>query len=226
MSGLSHSCYRWPESQTIVRSKRSLDFVRSRSARAYPLEPELISATEINTIRFAGWISGRIVRLQLDTDIQKLLSNRNRISETLLSIFRGSDFWKKLHIAQSFIHYLQKHLSSLQCHDFESVYIVISVPWCNPIPPLTLLIGHAKFVSMNLFLVWQDRALSVYIKDRRATRGGAFGSAGSRKYFFCSAKRKSATKIEFVCSASVKRLLRNSPHPQFKVKTFGCLAVD
>ena len=53
-------------------------------------------------------------------------------------------------------------------------------------------------------------------------------SAGSRKYFFCSAKRKSATKIEFVCSASasVKRLLRNSPHPQFQVNTFGCLAVD
>ena len=53
-------------------------------------------------------------------------------------------------------------------------------------------------------------------------------SAGSRKYSFCSAKRKSATKIEFVCSASasVKRLLRNSPHPQFQVNTFGCLAVD
>jgi len=30
-------------------------------------------------------------------------------------------------------------------------------------PPLHLLIGYAKFVSMNLFLVWQDRALSVYI---------------------------------------------------------------
>jgi len=25
MSGLSHSCCRWPESKTIVRSKRSLD---------------------------------------------------------------------------------------------------------------------------------------------------------------------------------------------------------
>ena len=31
------------------------------------------------TIRFAGWISGRIVSLQLDTDIQKLFSNGNRI---------------------------------------------------------------------------------------------------------------------------------------------------
>ena len=53
-------------------------------------------------------------------------------------------------------------------------------------------------------------------------------SAGSRKYFFCSAKRKSATKIEFVCSASasVKHFLRNSPHPQFQVNTFGCLVVD
>ena len=41
----------------------------------------------------AGWISGRIVSLQPDTDIQKLLSNRNRIririSQTLFSIFGG-----------------------------------------------------------------------------------------------------------------------------------------
>ena len=36
-----------------------------------------------------GWISGRIVSLQPDMDIQKLLSNGNRISETVLSIFRG-----------------------------------------------------------------------------------------------------------------------------------------
>jgi len=28
MSGLSHSCCRWPESKTIFRSKRSLDFAR------------------------------------------------------------------------------------------------------------------------------------------------------------------------------------------------------
>jgi len=44
---------------------------------------------------FASWISGRIESLQPDTDIQKLLSNGNRIrmqiSETLSSIFRG--FW-------------------------------------------------------------------------------------------------------------------------------------
>jgi len=40
---------------------------------------------------------------------------------------------------------------------------VISVLHCrpNPNPPFNLLIGHAKFVSMNMFLVWQDRALSV-----------------------------------------------------------------
>jgi len=47
--------------------------------------------SEMITIRFAGWISGRIVSLQPDKDIQKLLSNGNRIriSETLLLIFRG-----------------------------------------------------------------------------------------------------------------------------------------
>ena len=47
---------------------------------------------EMIIIRFAGWISGRIVSLQPDTDIQKLLSNwnriQNRISETLSPIFR------------------------------------------------------------------------------------------------------------------------------------------
>jgi len=49
------------------------------------------------TIWFSSWISGRIVSLQ--RDIQKVLSNRNRIriSETLLSICRGQGrsqtFW-------------------------------------------------------------------------------------------------------------------------------------
>jgi len=46
---------------------------------------------EMITIRFAGWISGRIVSLQSDKDIQKLLSNGNRIririSETLYQYF-------------------------------------------------------------------------------------------------------------------------------------------
>jgi len=70
-----------------------------------------------------------------------------------------------LHIAQSLIYYLQKHLFSLLCHDSESVYGVISESQSNPIPPLNLLIEHAMFVSMNLFLVCRDRSLSVYLKD-------------------------------------------------------------
>jgi len=40
--------------------------------------------------------------------------------------FEDSDFWKKLHNSQSFIHHLQKHLFGLLCHDSESVYGVIS----------------------------------------------------------------------------------------------------
>jgi len=124
-------------------------------------------APEMITIRFAGWISGKIVSLQPDTDIQKLLSNGNRIririSETLLSISLGFRLLEKLRIAQSFIYYIQKHVFRLLCHDFQFVYGVISAPWCNPIPPLNLLIGNSKIVSMNLFLVWQDRARSVYI---------------------------------------------------------------
>ena len=62
--------------------------------------------------------------------------------------FEDLDFWKKLHIAQSFISYLQKHLFSLLRHDSEFVYGVISE-----------LQSYAKYVSMNLFLVWHDRAL-------------------------------------------------------------------
>jgi len=42
--------------------------------------------------------------------------------------FEDSDFWKKLNMAQSFIHYLQKHFFSLLCHDPQSVYAIISVP--------------------------------------------------------------------------------------------------
>ena len=91
-----------------------------------------LCAAEMITIRFAGWISGGIVSLQPDTDIQKLLSNSNRIririSETLLSIFLGFRLLEKLRIAQSFIHYLQKHLFSLLCHDFQFVYGQISAP--------------------------------------------------------------------------------------------------
>ena len=70
-----------------------------------------IFCSEMITIRFAGWISDRIVSLQLDTDIRKLLSNGNRIririSETLLSIFLGFRLLEKLRVAQSLIYYLQ-----------------------------------------------------------------------------------------------------------------------
>ena len=51
-------------------------------------------------IRIVDWISGRIVCLQPDTDIQKLLSNWNRIririSETLLLIFRRFTLLEKV----------------------------------------------------------------------------------------------------------------------------------
>jgi len=70
--------------------------------RAYAIENKIVVisglssiwqwAPEMIIIRVAGWISGRIVSLQPDPDIQKLLSNKNRmrirISETLLSMFR------------------------------------------------------------------------------------------------------------------------------------------
>ena len=56
------------------------------------------------TIRFAGWISSRIVSLQPDTDIQKLLSNvygyGSGYPKRFHRYFEDSDFYKKLHIAQ------------------------------------------------------------------------------------------------------------------------------
>jgi len=36
---------------------------------------QLVASAEMIIIQFAGWISGRIVSLPPDTDIQKLLSN-------------------------------------------------------------------------------------------------------------------------------------------------------
>ena len=92
-------------------------------------------SAETITIRFAGWISGRIVSLQPDTDIQKLLSNENRIrirlSETVLSIFRGFRLLEKVAhctiivaktMAQSFIHSFIHSLSS-------EAFFQPSVPW-------------------------------------------------------------------------------------------------
>ena len=35
------------------------------------------------TIRFSSWISGKIVNLQQDTDIQELASNENRLSSEI-----------------------------------------------------------------------------------------------------------------------------------------------
>jgi len=46
MSGLSRSCCRWLEYNNIVRSRRSLDFVRSCFIRAHSLESELSYAAK------------------------------------------------------------------------------------------------------------------------------------------------------------------------------------
>jgi len=64
--------------------------------------------------RFAGWISERIESWQPDTDIQKLLSNGNRIriSETLLPIFWGLRLFEK--VARCTIIHLLSSEASLQ----------------------------------------------------------------------------------------------------------------
>jgi len=81
------------------------------------------------TIQFAGWIFGRIVSLQPDKDIQKLLSNRNRIririSETLLSIFRGFRLLEK--VAHCTIIHL---LSSEASFQYSAPWLRVCL-WCK-----------------------------------------------------------------------------------------------
>jgi len=88
-----------------------------------------MSTAGMITIRFAGWISGRIVSLQPDTDIQKLLSNENRIriwiSETLLSIFRGFRLLEK--VAHCTIFHLLFSEASFQP---SVTWLRVSL-WCN-----------------------------------------------------------------------------------------------
>jgi len=44
MSGLSCSLCKRPESKNIIRSRRFLEYLRSRFTRTHPLEPELYPA--------------------------------------------------------------------------------------------------------------------------------------------------------------------------------------
>jgi len=81
----------------------------------YKISEHLISKPEMITMRFAGWISGRIVSLQPKSDIQKLLSNgnriRTRISETLSPMFRGFRLLEKV-VHCTIIHLLSSEASS------------------------------------------------------------------------------------------------------------------
>jgi len=88
--------------KTRIRT-RSQKFVKSRTRIRSHFSISAVArvcAAEMITIRFAGWISGRIVSLEPDADIQKLLSNGNRIriwiSETVLPMFRGFRLLEKV----------------------------------------------------------------------------------------------------------------------------------
>jgi len=75
---------------------------------------------EMITIRFAGWVSGRMESLQPDTDIQICFETGTGYGypKRFYWYFEDSDFWKKLHIAQSLIYYLH-----------SEAYFQPSVPW-------------------------------------------------------------------------------------------------
>jgi len=87
---------------------------------------------EMITIRFAGWISVRIVSLQPDTDIQNLLWHGNRIririSETFLLIFRGFRLLEKV-VHCTIIHLLSsfRRIFSAICAMTPSLSMVYSL---------------------------------------------------------------------------------------------------
>jgi len=89
----------------------------------------LLCASEMITNRFADWISGRIMSLQPDTDIQKLLSNGNRtrirISEMLSLIFRG------FRILEKVAHCTIIHLFTSEASFQPAVPRLRVCPWCN-----------------------------------------------------------------------------------------------
>jgi len=125
-----------------------------------------ISATEMITIRFAGWISGRIVSLQPDKDIQKLLSNGNRIririSETLLSIFRWFQTFEKICTLHNHSFIIFRSISSAFCAMTPSLSMMKSLnrkvmtslsawifSWCGKI-------GHFQCKLGTLFAAYLD----------------------------------------------------------------------
>jgi len=137
------------------------------------------------TIRFAGWISGRIVSLQPDKDIQKLLSNWNRIriSEMLLSMFWGFRLLEKVaHCTITFIYYLQKHLFSLLRPDSESVNGVTSEVNRRVIPSL-----------LTWICSWCGKIIGLFQCALR--QGCEVGSFGTKFRKFCSQITVTGRKI-------------------------------
>ena len=103
------------------------------------------------TIRFAGWISGRIVSLQPDRDIQKLHSNGNRIririSETLLSIFRGFRLLEKVSHC-TIIHLLFSEASFLPAVPWLQVCLRRGFPTGGTRTPKGYEIEHQGFTKI------------------------------------------------------------------------------
>jgi len=121
-------------------------------SRASGLPEGRASEPDMITIRFAGWICCRIVSFQTDKDIQKLLSNGNRIwiriSETLLSLFRGFRLLEKV------AHCTLIHLLSSEA-SFQP-----SAPWLRVCPRCKFwTVELCQVCQHEMLLVWQDRAL-------------------------------------------------------------------
>ena len=137
----------------------------------------------------------------------KLLLNGNRIlirvSETLLSIFR----WFRL--LEKVAHCAIIHLFSYHQNHFAFCVMTPSLSMVQSHSPS--LIGHAKFfqLSMNLYLVWQDRAFQTLFAAQGCHFGffeARFWNSGFFEHLWPFLEiKKSQTKCGFFWLFSVRK---------------------
>jgi len=144
--------------KSIVFKTLNQGFPSQTSNDLAPLgHTRIVNTSEIITIRCAGWISGRRVNLQPDTDIKNgknyqncQLSNgtriRRRISETVFSIFRGFKLLERVAHVQCTSH---NHLFNI----FGSIFSA----FCAMTPSLSVVKSqYRSVVACHIDSTWQD----------------------------------------------------------------------
>jgi len=133
--GLSHSCCRWSESKSIVRSKHSFDFVHWGFTRAHPLEPELSFAKkyflQYNSCQIERFLKKWIIIdhwIKFPFDRQfPFKSNSNWCH--LCSVTWITQQWMNSHDNFSFIVTWPKSQSKYNASQMKSTW---KFPWRNP----------------------------------------------------------------------------------------------